>query len=300
MQRGWRTLYFALAAGVTAVVAAAIPLLATGAPPTQLTWTKTTTTKMAGPAAMFFHPKAQNETTIIGPQRMRTDNDTTTQILQCDTKRIINADNGKKTYWVMTFDQYKAAMAASVAKAEQEMKQYSPPPNQPNPSGSPIQGSGGVTISVNTVNDPNTRQIFGMTAHHVTETITGTSNGTGQCPNGEIGTMTNDEWYVANPVTITCNLPKPPAPPPMPQMPGGGGHGQANPCLGTFQVQATGKAHSTDRFALIQDTTMVLGLKFTIHEEVTQFENQQYNPASFDPPAGYTQVPPPADFTSGR
>ncbi|HZV79168.1 MAG TPA: hypothetical protein VFF60_06075 [Candidatus Binatus sp.] len=297
MQRASRTLFFALAAGVAAVGAAAIPLFASGATPTQLTWTTTTTTKMGGPAAMFFHPKPTSETTIIGPQRMRSDSENGTQILQCDTKRIINADNNKKTYWVMTFDQYKAAMAASVAKAQQEMKQYSPPPSQPNPSGSPIQGSGGVTITVNTVNDPTTRQIFGMTAHHVTETITGTSNGTGQCPNGEIGSMTNDEWYVANPVTITCAVPRPTTMPQMPNMPTGAGGKGSNPCLGQFQMQATGKAHSQDRFALIQDTTMTLGFKFTIHEEVTQFENQPYNPSSFDPPAGYTQVPAPTDFT---
>jgi len=147
------------------------------------------------------------------------------------------------------------------------------------------------------VNDPTTRQIFGMTAHHVTETITGTSNGTGQCPNGEIGSMTNDEWYVANPVTITCAVPRPATMPQMPTMPTGAGGKGSNPCLGQFQMQATGKAHTQDRFALIQDTTMTLGMKFTIHEEVTQFENQPYNPSSFDPPAGYTQVPAPTDFT---
>jgi hypothetical protein len=158
-----------------------------------------------------------------------------------------------------------------------------------------------VTISINTVNDPNTRQIFGMTAHHVTETITGTSNGTGGCPNGEIGSMTNDEWYVANPTpTLNCSLPKPPAPPAMPAMPTGGGKGAGNPCFSQFQIQASGKAHSTDRFALIQDTTMTLGMKFTIHEEVTQFENQAYNPGSFDPPAGYTQVPAPSDFMGDK
>jgi hypothetical protein len=298
MQRRLRFLSFALFAGFATLVVAALPLFGAAPPPTQLQYIRTSKASMPGPMSMFVHPKATSETTTIGPTRMRTDDGSsnTSQIVQCDLKRIIHVDNNAKTYWSMTFDQMKAAMAASEAQMQAQMKGRTPPPAQSGPAQPPIEGSGGLTLSVDTVNDPNTRQIFGMTAHHVTETISGTANGTGQCPSGTL-TLTNDEWYVANPVTFSCPLPRmqPPPPPPAPQ----GGPKGANPCLASFQFQASGKAHTTDRFALIQDTTINMGIKITTHEEVTKYETQPYDPSFFNPPAGYSQVQAPSDFSGG-
>jgi hypothetical protein len=298
MQRRLRFLSFALFAGFGALVVAALPLFGATPPPTQLQYTVSSKVAMPGAMSLFVHPKATSVTTTIGPARKRIDDDSnnTSQILQCDTKRIIHVDNTAKTYWSMTFDQMKAAMAASEAQLAAQMKGRTPPPAQSGPAQPPIEGSGGLTLSVDTVNDPNTRQILGMTAHHVTETISGTSNGTGQCPNGTL-TMSNDEWYIPNPVTFSCPLPRMP-PPPAPPMPQGGPKG-ANPCMSTFQFQASGKAHTTDRFALIQDTTMNIGFKITTHEEVTKYGTQPYDPSFFNPPAGYSQVSAPSDFSGG-
>ena len=297
MQRRLRFLSVALAAGAAALIAAVIPLLVQSAPPQQIQYTKTTSVHMPGIMSMFAG-KPTSETTTVSTTRKRTDSGSTSEIFQCDLKRVIHLDNNAKTYYIMTFEQMKAAMDAAAAQMRAQMAQHGYPTPPPAASSAPIQGSGGLTISVNTVNDPNTQQIFGMTAHHVTETITGTATGTGQCPNGTM-TMTSDEWYVPNPVTFSCPLPRPNipvmAPPNMPQ-----GGGARNPCFGSFQVQASGKAHSEDRFALKQDTTIDLGFKMTTHEEVTKYVVGPYDPSAFDVPAGYSQVQPPANPYGGR
>ena len=291
MQRRLRFLSFALCAGVIAVAAAAIPLIAATPAPTQLQYTKVTSSKLPGMLGMFGHAKPSSETTTIGPSRERTDSsDNTSQIIQCDLKRIIHLDNNAKTYYAMTFAQIQAQMNAAAQQYQHQMNSTTPNPH-PAPT-STIEGSGGLTISVNTVNDPNTQQILGMTAHHITETITGTANGNGQCPNVTL-TMINDEWYIPNPVTFSCPVARPVMPVMQPPPSSHGGQGAANPCLGSFQAQASGKARTEDRFALKQDTTLDIGVKITTHDEVTKYETQPYSPSFFDVPSGYTQVQPP-------
>jgi hypothetical protein len=301
MQRRLRPLPFALSAGIVAVIAAALPFYASGAlaPHTQLVYTQTTKAVMPGVMNLFVHAGGSSETTSISSSRERIDSGDTSKIVQCDLKRIIHLDNNAKTYYVMTFDQMKAAMQAEEAQAAAEMKHgYATAP--PAPSSSPIQGSGGLTISVNTVNDPKTQQMFGMTAHHVTETFTGTANGNGQCPNGTL-TLTNDEWYVPPQVTFSCPIAMPrPQMPVMAPPPGAHGGPKSNPCMGSFQAQATGKANTDDRFALKQDTTIDLGVKITTHEEVTKYQVGPYDASLFDVPAGYSQVPIPANPLMGK
>ena len=296
MQRRLRPLPFALFAAVVAVIAAAVPYYASGAipPNMMLTYTRVTSSKMAGLPSIFGMGKGTSETETIAATRQRQDNGNTSQIVQCDLKRFVHLDNGAKTYYIVTFDQMKAAMDQAMAKYQAEAAHQTMPPQ---PSVSPIQGSGGITLTVNTVNDPNTQEMFGMTAHHITTTITGTENGTGQCPKGQL-TMTSDEWYVPTPITFSCPFPRPSIPPmPVGNMPHGGG---GNPCMGSFMAQATGKARTQDRFALKQDTTMDLGVKVTTHEEITKYQVVPYDASMFDPPAGYTQVQPPADLLSGK
>src|SRR5580704_12507441 len=150
MQRRLRFLSFALFAGFGALVVAALPLFGATPPPTQLQYTVSSKVAMPGAMSLFVHPKATSVTTTIGPTRKRVDDDSnnTSQILQCDTKRIIHVDNTAKTYWSMTFDQMKAAMAASEAQLAAQMKGRTPPPAQSGPAQPPIEGSGGLTLSV--------------------------------------------------------------------------------------------------------------------------------------------------------
>ena len=285
-----RSLVLALCAGLLAVAAASSPRVVAGAQQ-QIQFTSTTHVDMPGIFRLFGAGKAESTTTTVSDTRQRTDNSNgTSDIVQCDLKRLIHLDNNAKTYYAVTFAQAEAAMAAAMRR----MSHYTPPPQRGRAATAPpIQGSGGFTLSVNTVNDPQTQTIFGMTAHHVIETITGTANGTGQCPNGTM-TMTNDEWYVTKVVSLQCPLPRPPVSV-MPAMPAGApGGGARNPCFGQFQTQAQGKAASGNRFALKQTMSLDMGgFKLTTHNDITQYQVMPYNPSFFDVPAGYTLVQPP-------
>lgn len=293
MQRRLRFLSIALTAGSAAVIVAAIPLLVQSYPPQQIQYVKVTRADLPGIMRMFAHNTATTETVTVSPSRQRTDNADTSEIVQCDLKRVVHLDNKNKTYYAMTFDQIQAAMQ----QAMQNMpKGYAPAPAV---STAPIKGSGSISLSVNTQEDPQTQTILGMTARHVTTTVTGTSTGSGDCPNFS-ATFKTDEWYIPNEVRFSCPMPIPPMLPRAPGGPPAGNPMAANPCFGQFQVQATGKSHTADRFALKEDNAMDFGgFKLTTHDEVTKYDKAPYNPSFFDVPPGYTQVAPPS-MSRGR
>lgn len=295
MQRRLRILPLALCAGIVAVSAAAAPLIVASAQQ-QVQYTVTSHADIPGMGILkMFGAKgagSTSTTTTISANRERIDDSSgTSEITQCDLKRVIHLDNNAKTYWSATFAEIQAYEQQAMQQAASRM-QAQP---QHTPSGTappPIQGSGSVTISTNVVNDPQTQTLFGMTAHHEILTITVSDNGTGQCPSGSM-TMTNDEWYVPKVISFYCPLPKPPIPP----MPRGGiphGNPMSNPCFSRFQAEAKGKAESGPHFALKQTSTMDFGgYKITSHEDVTQYQVMPYNASFFDVPAGYSQVSPP-------
>jgi len=286
-----RSLVFGLCAGLLAVAAASSPRVVAGAQQ-QIQYTRTSHVDMPGIFRLFGGGKAESTTTTVSATRQRTDNSNgTSDIVQCDLKRLIHLDNNAKTYYSVTFAQAEAAMAAAMARASAAAASQQ---HGTTATPAPIQGSGAFTLSLTTVNDPQTQTMFGMTAHHVIETITGTASGTGQCPSGTMS-MTNDEWYVSKVVSLSCPLPRPPVPV-LPAMPGGAHGPGANPCFGQFQAQAQGKAASGNRFALKQTSTLDMGggFKLTTHDDVTQYQVTPYDPSFFDVPAGYTQTSPPA------
>jgi len=290
MQRRLRCLSLSLVAGVLAVIAAALPLVVQSSPPQQIQYVKVTRTDVPGMMRMFVHNTSSTATVTVSSSRQRTDSgDETSDIIQCDLKRIVHLDNKNKTYYAMTFEQMQAAMQQAMQNMP-KAKSYAPPPPA---SAAPIKGAGSITLSMNTREDPQTQTILGMTAHHVTTTIAGASTGSGDCPNFSASLQT-DEWYIPNEVSFSCPVPMPPMMPRAPGGPAGGNPMAGNPCFGQFQVQANGKARTADRFPLKQDVTMDFGgFKFTTHEEVTKYAKSPYDPAYFDVPAGYTQIPPP-------
>ena len=291
MQRRLRFLSIALTAGGAAVIVAAIPLLVQSYPPQQIQYTTVTRADLPGIMKMFARNTTTTETITVSPSRKRTDSGDTSDIVQCDLKRVVHLDNKNKTYYAMTF----AEIQAQMQQALQNMpKNYSPAPAT---SMAPIKGSGSIALDLSTQEDPQTQTILGMTAHHVKSTITGKSTGTGDCPNFS-ASMSMDEWYVPNEVRFSCPIPTLAMMPHGPGGPPGGNPMGGNPCFGQFQVQAKGKSHTEDRFPLKLDSTMDFGgFKMTTHEEVTKYDKSPYNASFFDVPPGYSQVQPPS---SGR
>jgi hypothetical protein len=298
MQRRLRLLPLALSAGIVAVVAAAIPFFASGAsaPATQIQYTTQTHTDFPGMGVMklFIHGGGATTTTrTLATNRSRDDDGTLSTIMQCDLKRMIHLDNNAKTYYVLTFDELTAQMAAvQKAMANTAHTTVTPPPA----SAAPIEGSGGITISLNEQADSQTQTILGMTAHHVVTTMSMKGTGTGDCANFSM-TMKTDEWYIPNELPALCKIPMPsgttsaPNPQTAAQNPLAG-----NPCLQKNKAEIDAKAHTGDRFALKQASTMTVSSApgITTHVDITQYQKMPYDPAFFDVPAGYTQVQAPA------
>lgn len=297
MERRQRALPIFLIAGFVAVLATALPLFSSSlaSPPMQIRYTKVTSVKMPGIMRMFARGAGAptTETLTIGPTRVRTDNGDTSQILQCDLKRIVHLDNKAKTYWVKTFDQMMTDMQNALKSAQQKMKTASP---QPQATATTLKGSGGMTIDVNDQPDSQTQTILGMTAHHIVETLTMKYAGTGDCKGtGEL-TFKTDQWYIPNEIQA-------PACPIVPRFtPAGGppaGAGGPNmPCMANFRAQAGSHTHPADRFVLKEDLSMSMpgGAPlggFGTHEEVTAYQKMAYDPALMDVPAGYAQVQAP-------
>ncbi len=295
MERRPRALPVFLIAGLIAVAVTALPLFSStsAAPATQVQYTRSTKINVPGVIKMFMHGVGAEtrQTTTIGPERIRTDNgsDDTSYIVQCDLKRIVHLDNKAKTYWVKTFDQAQRDMDAALKAMAQKFKMASPAPQ---PTGSPIQGKGTVTVDFNEQPDDQTQVIAGLTAHHVLDTVKLKFAGTGDCAgSGELD-FRSDEWYVKNELpSPTCpNAPKMTVPqggPPMPQ-------GQGSPCM-SFQSAANSRTHPVDRFILKEDSSFGAGghFGFSTHDEVTSYQTTPYDPKFLDVPAGYTQVQPP-------
>jgi hypothetical protein len=293
MQRRLRLLSIAFIAGLAAVIVAAVPLFVKSAPPQQIQYVKVSHFDMPGMGVikLFVHNIANSttETTTVGPTRQRTDSGDTSEIIQCDLKRVVHLDNKNKTYYAMTFDQMQAAMQ----QAMQNMPKTKGMTPAPATSMAPIHGSGSLSLNVTTQEDPQPQPILGMNTRHVTTTVTTTMNGSGDCPNGS-ATMKTDEWFIPNEIHFSCPLPNIPVLRGGPAAPSGNPMA-ANPCLSAFHAQANDKIRSGDHFNLKQDTSLELGpMKLATHEEVTKYQKSPYDPAFFDVPAGYTQVQPPS------
>jgi hypothetical protein len=299
MPRRLNLLPFALCAGLAAVIAAAVPLFASVLPtqtPTQIRYTKTTSIEMPKAIQMFMHHAGSTSTTTtIAGERARIDEGDTSTITECDLQRVIHLDNKAKTYWTASFDDMMKQMQAMMKQAQSQQ-----PMAHPSPQGTPqqIKGTGDITFSVSEIPDDQTQTLFGMTAHHLINTVTMTAKGTGDCPNFSM-TIKSDQWWVPNELPKACPLPvRPPGPPQGAGGPPQGG-GQQNPCMSKFGMQAQLKAHPANRFVLKDTTTTSIGsssgsASFPVHEDVTAYATTPFDATVFDIPAGYTQVPPPS------
>jgi hypothetical protein len=282
--------YALIAAGVLAVIIAAPAAHAVGAVGAagageELQYVTTTNVNMPGILKMMMGHKMDQPptTTTISTTRTRHDDGKgNTLIVQCDLRRIININDNNKTYSVTDFDdvmkQVTAAIAAVQAKA-----------GTPPPSTTKINGTGSTTISMDEKTDGQTQVIAGLTAHHAIDTITISTTGTGDCPNMS-ESMTDDLWYAASPIKMSCptKLPPPPA------MPTGMGPKGGNACAQNLAFQANSVKATQPRIVL--KSTMGLpdvqkaGFNMSTTTLVTSLKTQPYDPAFFDVPAGYTKV----------
>jgi hypothetical protein len=282
--------YALIGAGVLAVMIASPAAHAVGAVGAvnageELQYVTTTSMNLPGFLKMIMGHKGDQPatTTTISTSRTRRDDGRgTSQIVECDLRRIITIDNNAKTYSVVDFDDEMKQVAAALARAQAQAKAATPPPVT-----TKTNGTGHTTISFDEKPDDQTQVIAGLTAHHAVDTITISTQGTGDCPNFS-QSMTEDVWFAPSPVKMSC--PTKLAPPPA--MPTGMGQ-SGSPCAQNLMLQANSVKSAQPR--LLLKSTMSLGgqkagMTFTTTTLVTSLKTQPYDPAFFDIPAGYTKV----------
>jgi hypothetical protein len=181
-----------------------------------------------------------------------------TTITECDLKRTIQINDNARKYMITAMESGDSETPAAPGG---------------HVSGGPSRRGGVVTMTVNTVDTGERKEMFGYTARHLKQTMTSESSPDACNPNSM--KIERDGWYINLEYGLNCGTERPPQ---MPGMPAGG-------CRDTFRFHRTG---ITNLGYPLVETTMINGTTMT--KEVTELSRQPLDAALFDVPAGYTQA----------
>src|SRR5262249_40427263 len=148
-------------------------------------------------------------------------------------------------------------------------------------SGGPSRRGGVVTMSLNTVDTGERKDMFGFTARHLKQTMMSESSPDACNPNNM--KIEKDGWYINLEYGLNCGPERPPQAPN--RMPTGG-------CRDSYRYKRSGVANLG--YPLIETIKMYgpdgQSVTFTMTKEVIELSRQQLDAALFDVPAGYTQA----------
>src|SRR5712672_3521605 len=211
-------------------------------------------------------------TTMIRGKRERSETSTTgamnngnVSITQCDLRRTIQINDSSRKYLItpMESDSGDTDRAASSA----------------NSSGTTQRG-GVVTMTVNTIETGERKELLGFTARHLKRTMTSQTS-SDACYQNQMRIET-EGWYINLEYGLNCGESDRP---PQTGRPATGG------CQDRYEFKRTGPSRLG--FPLSETTTMysVDGRPmFTSSKEVLELSRQPLEAALFDVPAGYTEV----------
>lgn len=186
-------------------------------------------------------------------------------ITQCDLKRTIQINDSARKYLItsMATEEGDTSGAGHAQGA----------------AGSAQRG-GVVTMTINTIDTGERKEMFGFTARHLKRT-TMMESGPGACSQNKMK-IENDGWYINLEYGLACESASRGA-----QM----GPTSAQGCRDRYQYRRTGPV--TLGFPLIETTTMYGEdgrANFTMMKEVIEISRQSLDAALFEIPAGYTQA----------
>jgi hypothetical protein len=189
-----------------------------------------------------------------------------TTITECDLKRTIQINDRARKYTITPMDSGESDAAS---------------PAGPPSSAGPSRRGGVVTMTLNTVDTGERRDMFGFTARHLKQTMM-TESETGACnPNNM--KVERDGWYINLEYGLNCGSDRPPQAPS--RMPTGG-------CRDTYRYKRSGVTNLG--YPLIETTRMYgpdgQSVTFTMTKEVIELSRQSLDAALFDVPAGYAQA----------
>lgn len=211
-------------------------------------------------------------TTLIKGQRERSETSMgageyamkTINITQCDMKRTIQINDRARKYLITPMDDDSATSNTSAG---------APSANAPSTRG------GVVTMTINTVDTGERKEILGFTARHLKRTTIMESS-PGACSEQKMKFET-DGWYINLEYGLSC-----PA-----NQSSLGSTSTTGGCRDRYVYKRTGPTHLG--FPLLETTTMYGpdgSVSMTFTKEVIEISRQPIDVALFDIPAGYSQA----------
>ena len=212
-------------------------------------------------------------TTMIKGKRERTEttisagsyNMTTVNITQCDMRRTIQINDRARKYLITPMETDAMTSNSPGATAA--------------PASAGSRSGGVVTMTVNTVDTGERKEMFGFTARHLKRT-TMMQSSPDACQQTKMKIET-DGWYINLEYGLSC-----------PNAQSGAGYGGgATGCRDRYQYKTTGPANIG--YPLVETTTMYGddgSVTTTMAKEVTEISRQMLDAALFDVPAGYTEA----------
>src|SRR5205807_4066267 len=204
--------------------------------------------------------RERNETSVnAGGFSMNTVN-----ITQCDMRRTIQINDRARKYLITPMDSDSSAGDTGTGSA----------------SSSGVSRRGGVvTLSINTVDTGERKEMFGFTARHLKRT-TMMESSPDAC-NQQRMKIETDGWYINLEYGLSCPANRPPQT----------GRAAAAGCRDRFVYHNSGP---TNLGYALQETTTMYGADgsatYTMTKEVIELSRQTLDAALFDVPAGYTEA----------
>ena len=186
-----------------------------------------------------------------------------TSITQCDLRRTIQINDRARKYMISPMDSDESTASTTGTDAAA--------------MSGPSRRGGDVTMSVNTTDTGERKEMFGFTARHLKRTMISQSS-PDACQQQHMKIET-DGWYINLEYGLSCPSQRPP------QRPGMASTG----CRDRYQYKHNGPSNLG--YPLIETTTMYGAdgsATFTMTKEVIELSRQTLDAALFDLPAGYT------------
>jgi hypothetical protein len=217
--------------------------------------------------------QSSESTTLIKGKRERAESSmgmagaNSVSITQCDMRRTIQINDSTRKYVVTPMDSDDNATSGNAGTSGAS-------------STEPSRRGGVVTMTVNTVDTGERKEMFGFTARHLKRTMISETS-PDACSQNKIR-METDGWYINLEYGLNCGTSNRP-----PRMgpPASGG------CRDRYDVKTTGPSNLG--FPLVETMTMYGDngqAMFSRTQEVLNISRQPLDAALFDVPAGYTEV----------
>jgi hypothetical protein len=219
--------------------------------------------------------QSSQSTTMIKGLRERSEtsmamggmNISSVDITQCDLRRTIKVNDSARKYMITPMDSDSSAdggVGSAGATA----------------GSSPVRRGGVVTMTVNTIDTGERKEMFGFTARHLKRSMMSQSSPDACQPNQM--RMETDGWYINLEYGLSCGSDEKP-----PQT----GRTASGGCRDRYDFKRTGPTKLG--YPLVETTTMYGAdgsAIFTRTTEVIELSRQSLDAALFEIPAGYTEA----------